>query len=1426
MALTQDQFDAMFGGSIKRIATMEDLAEEEEKRRQEQAQADAQKAAQEEAAKKEEEDKKNILQKAGDVIGGVGNAVKNIAVGGADFLQETVKSGKNLLEIGNKHAKESKFQEGESAINKKYNKEANEKVWKGYENAQSFDELPEDRQKAWEDIQSRRRAEMDDYKSKTERGYSEKTRKLFEEQAVREKDFKKAGQQFYEGAQYIPGVSLGVEGAGTVGALIQGDDGDINKSLIELTQKKDWDKLSDEEKKAALAQRNISGALSTLDVLPGAGKVVGTGAKVAFKQGIKAGAKEAAEAYGKSVAKKTVKELTEVGAKELVKQTVKSTAVGTGTGAALGAGIAVAQGGDVEDAAWEGARRGAAGGFIGSPFDLDVKSATKGEFDAKATPKGLEDIDATAGKVVDELDAAKAADEAQLKLNKERPFNKIDDAELDAQIEAFGRNENRTDDIIGDYKRQQQLLDEKAARQMEADRVAFTENGLPNDVAGAQKALDDFNNGDLPDTALRPREANIESTAQIFADESIPIEIRNAAQEVMDDLAQAENVQKTLMNDVKYERAHIDMDNAYRERLAQIQEMPEPRYIQERQKLDTQYQDDLAELEMIREKDLPEVQQYNEIIDRLKQREQRIVSDVNTLIKERPDDFRIPDEAEVAARRTELESNLESAKRFNEPAKQVEEISERADPVAAVNRDAEAQASFKQEASTQVDEMAETVKSKFKNIVGAKLGMLRVMSPSQVLKMWGLRGKDIDLHTDILRAESALNRANKADSEVLSEIARIIPENKVAQSQIIDYLEGNRKTLDLGDQQAADKIRAFLDEKKAGLEAQGYGTIEEYFPHIFNKKDPDVQRLFKAKNNGEISFGNLKARLENSDDYSRDLMAVLTQYASGYNRKTILEPALKPLADLHTQVRLAEAEAKWLDGYIDQLMGFDKSNLGQSYNAFMDGVLDKVGLKSQVGKNHYSSHLGGQRMVSAVATMGLNAGTAIRNVTQMINTVADIGPRYSTIGTIDGLRALRAGPNSAEWAELQRVGIMEGGVAQNYFDAITNPGVRGRLSKGRDNAVKGMMSMIHGTDVMLRAQAYYGAKALAIKKGLTGKAAEDFAARKVVDTQFITSRVDMPLAFNGQGVRSLTQLATFSGKQAGFLKREIGDVFVKGKDGRYTIDPKHAGNILAAVGAAWATTELLKPVMGFRETEFIPFYDQIAPMFAAITGEEVEGGDSLYRSPLVRLLAGDGKSKMGLIQAIQSGDLQGFWDDNWSQIIPAGTQIKKTTEGLETTLSGESRNSSGKIRYLQDMDPSSVGQATIFGQYSTKAGREWIKNGFPTLSDEQTQKVDLAADRKSKEQLTDFYQASKNIDFKNSEGKKGLTNATDDIKNAILQGNLNKAQRIANEYNEAVSKAMQNYYSKQDEMPQELQDILYNRMYISVQKVMENMDDY
>ena len=891
----------------------------------------------------------------------------------------------------------------------------------------------------------------------------------------------------------------------------------------------------------------------------------------------------------------------------------------------------------------------------------------------------------------------------------------------------------------------------------------------------------------------------------------------------MDDQGKVNTILDGLMNDQKYEQAHIDMDQAYNARLREIEQMPEPRYVAEREKLDTQYKDDLAELEMLREKDLPEVEQWNGILDKLEAREQQVVGDTNLLIERNPDSFRVPDEAEVSAIREKLVSNLDEAKRFNEPARVVEQVANAENPVKAYDRNPDAQVAMKEEVVDQIDSLPNTdvVQKNFKNISGVTLAILRIMSPSQVLEKMGLRGKDLDLHSNIVKAESAVNRANKADSQVLEQIAKILPDNKEAQGQIIDYIEGKRNTLSLGEGEVATQIKAFLDEKRAGLKKLGFKTLDDYFPHIFDKNDPEVIRLFQAKNTGEISFSNLKSRLSGSEDYSRDIMDVLSTYASGYNRKVYLEPAIKPIADLPKQVKLSKAEAEWVNGYVDQLMGFDRSKVGDSFNAGIDGVLKKMGFDSATGKNHYAATLGTQRMVSAAATMGLNPGTAIRNMTQVVNTIAELGPIHSTTGMVDGLRLLAT---KSGRAELQRVGILEGGVSQNYFDTITKTGVRGRITKGRDAATKGLMSLIHVTDVSLRAQAYAGGKALAAAKGMTGEAAENFAIRKTIDSQFITSRVDMPLAFNGQGVRSLTQLATFSAKQAGFLKR-MGVKMIKGADGE-GFRMADAGAVLSAVVTAGVATEMLKPLLGFRETEWVPFYDQIAPFAGAITGQEVEGGDSLYRSPLVRLLAGDGKSKSGLIQALQDGDIEKFWEDNWSQIVPAGTQIKKSTEGYDVATSGESRNASGKIRYMTDgemplvdwsnLSGDSVVNSTVFGQYSTEAGRNWIKEGFPTLSDSQTQKVDQQATREAKEQYVDFYQGLKKAS--------GRQDVYDEVKAAATTGDINKAQRLADEYNQKVYDALAYYYSKHDSLPKELEETLQSRTLINVNRIRKNID--
>lgn len=1079
--------------------------------------------------------------------------------------------------------------------------------------------------------------------------------------------------------------------------------------------------------------------------------------------------------------------------------------------------------------------------------------------------------------------AAKAAKETpvveEAAVDPNRPFANITDEELETQLQTFADGGNRTADRAADYARQRDLLNESTARRTDAERQAFLANGLPNDIDGARKALEDLDNGVIPEAAYRTAQP-INTVAEVTLREDMPVEIKDAAREVLEDRKAVEDQLYKLMSperkaaeiqrlDFEYEQQLQALDQRFT-RLNAIpgrggnystptgdpnipgQAIPaqnatadyirDPRYIEAKQIIDDQYTNDIAELDLLEAQDMEQVDQLYQINDMLDRRDAQITDDVNKLMQAAPDQFRDVDGVELQAQREALTENLAQAERFQDDVRVAQQVAETPDPIKTYENSPEAENAYKVEVSKQIDSMpdSDVIKKEFKNITGVKAAAMRVMSPSQVFESWGLRGDKIDLHTNILRAESAVNLANKADSEVLTEISKSLPDNPEAQRQIIEYLEGNRRTLSAFDAQAAERIRTFLDEKRAGLEKLGFKTLDDYFPHVFDKKNPEVQRLFKGKTTGEISFGNLKQRISDSDDYNRDIMDVLTAYTAGYNRKVHLEPALKPLSDLRTQVELQDAEAEWLDDYIKQLQGFDSSVVGNAFNRGIDAVYSKVGLGKFAGKDHYTSTLGTQRMLSAVATMGLNPGTAIRNLTQGVNTIAQIGPRYSLIGVVDGMRALRAGPNSPEWYELQRVGIMEGGVSQNYFDAITKPGVRGRINRGTDATVKTMMSLIRGTDIALRSQAYYGAKALGRKNGLEGEALESFAARKVIDSQFITSRVDMPVAFNGQGVRSLTQLATFSGKQAGFLQRTLvgKDGLIKNRDGTYSFSPKQAGSILSAVVTAAVGTEMLKQTMGFRESEWVPFYDQVAPIANGLFGTETDGGDSLYRSPLIRLLFGDGKNKTGLVQAIQGEGMDKFWQDNWSQIVPAGTQAKKTTEGFDTTSTGVSRNDQGNIRYLQNQgmeEPGVFGidalkvpaelKATLFGQYSTEAGRNWINNGFPTLTEKQTATIDGLPDREQKEQYATFYQALKDIDFEveTADGKKtGRQAAYDEVKAAVEAGNVNRASRIAQEYNAAVNTSLERYWEQYEELPEDLRDEVISKRYININRLLKD----
>ncbi len=1391
MPLYEDDLNSFIKGFTAHQKDMQPTeAELKEQRRKERQQELLDAAKAEDAAK---EGDKNIFEHIGDAAGAVGNFVKDAAVSVKDDAVNSFTGIKDTIEGSVATDNQSELQEGLNKISNEHNKQIigiyDKYIDAGKVNA---DGGADEAQMSKEDID--RIASIRTAKDKAEADYKDKTH--FDEQS---KNHKKE----YDEAQAVDPLKTAGATASTF----------LNVATL------------------------------------GSGTAVKAGGKQAITTAVKEGGKAAA--------------------KEVAKRAAIAAAEGAVLGGAGGAASAAARGEDVLEGAGKGAAFGGiVGGTVGGVTGAgiakkagkagavadDVASKAGQTADLPGVDKLADDLN-----VDDKLKSLSAEADAAEQLQRKGEFDQImgnrkiglnDDGTpvtnnqklLEAgtparPIEAVDAEIQKLQtEGVGDLTPEQArskwsaLQDERKLAlendsergfnlEREDARKTFENNGLPNDPLEAQQHLDEFDSGqvELPTTQNAP----VASAQDIFGHENFPVEIKGAAKELLDDRGVVEQQLDGLMTKEKMDAHHLQMDEAYKAREAQIQDMPAPRQEIEYAKLDEQYAKDLDELNQKFEIDTPQVEEMTKIKDHLDLKEQEIVRQSNALMEAAPDQFRSVDEAEFLAQRTARADNLETAKRFNDNAAIVEDVSTSPRPEKVVDADPDVRNAYQSQVMTQTDHMPDV-----QHISAVREAMLNFTSPSKNIK--ALTGSD-EIFSGIIRAESAVNQANKVDIDAISQIAKRL-KGKEQATQIIDFIEGKRSTLSGFDEETAGLVREFFDSKKAGLNELGYKTLDDYFPHLFNKNDPNVKRLFKGKTTADINFGNLKHRLEEGGDFNRDIVEVMAAYSRGYNRKTLLEPALKPLEDIKMQVDSSKAVGDWVDGYIENLKGItEPSGAEKAFNGIVDAALGTAG--KATGGNHYRQTLGAQRMISAVATMGLNPGTAIRNMTQVVNTVAGIGAKNATKGAIQATRAFAAGKNSPEWKEMIASGIFDGGISRHFQVDLDSE--LGRLNKAQNVAEKGanfMMGMIRGTDVSLRAQAYWGAKSMgleeALAKNLKGEAAEkfakDFAIKKVADTQFITSAADIPVKLNGAGVRSLTQLATFSIKQAEMLA-ELGVKTFKRPDGTIGINYKQAGNLLAAGATAALFTEVLKPVIGFNEKEWIPFYDQVA----GIIDPESTAGESLYRSPLVSLIAGNGKGKIGLLDGIKSGKMDEFLNDNWSQIVPAGTQIKKTVEGLSTTTSGISKNPKGKVRFLQDMGIDNQLKASLFGQYSTEAGQQWIKDGFPTLTDSEMRlgskegSGDVTFEelpRATQKEFYDYYAATKKVTGKND--------TLDKIKEAVRDGNLKKAQRLGDEYNQQATNAVKGYFTKHKDIPPELQDDMTSRLFIDVQgKIDDALDE-
>lgn len=1038
----------------------------------------------------------------------------------------------------------------------------------------------------------------------------------------------------------------------------------------------------------------------------------------------------------------------------------------------------------------------------------------------------------------EELNKASALDPQNKEINAELYRRQSEELKAQREAESLNRERNPLDDIndevngpkspeeiaklnedlkpgetpkgLTEQEKMAYELDPKFREQVDAKiaeaRKDFENNGLPNDSKDAEeylKRLDEGATDILPDTFYKVRHDNVDSIGQILGDEQMPKEVRNAAVQAADLGREIDVKLENLMNDNTYNQAHAQMDAAYKERLAAVNEMPGPRQEIERQRLDEQYTKDLQELEETRARDLPRVQQLNEMKQRVEERAQEIVGDANELIRSDPKTFREIDQDKLAEHRQLAEQNLAEAKKYDgKTTYALQEVSKAQNPE-------ELKIALERNGETLQKELAnalnvkdiEHAKESISKISDTQMALARITSPSVLFDKGGLNTESAGLFSELVNGtgraavegEQIANRLSGIQKALGSDAKR--PE---VMDNIVDYLEGKVETLNVpGHEAAAKEIRTMLDEVKPWLKENGYGTINDfYFPHMRENDPKGLANLFDENQlaKGELGIGSLKSRKKGGEEYSKDVWKVLGDYFNGINQAKNIEPSLRKIESVSTQLKLASSEHKnfeayagFLDNYINQIKGKNQSNIEKAFD-------------SQFGHNAFKKSTGAIRAVNAMATLGLSPLTALRQMTQEIATVGNLNPKWAGVGMVNGARMLASKEGRKE---LKLSGVLDEGTGLKDLKGLT----QSKTGKAFDKVSDGLMSMVSTMDNIMRAQAYAGAKAKGLKlngakwerwaneAGLTGQAAQDFVQKKAmeygtkatVDTQFITSKVDAPAAFNGPGMRTLTQLATFDGKQAGFLIRmglkPIKDV----KNGNYRLAANDMGKLIAMGATAWGVQATLGQFIGMKETDHIPFYDQAQAWFN-IEGKsdkdrKNEEKNKVRRSPFVTMLFGDGGKNPGLVGALSKQDkgegLKEFWDKNWQLIVPAGTQAKRTTEGIKSVEEGVVKNDKGNTRFIQNQDQGNALKAAILGKYTTENGQKWLKEGsFSAVKESQQSKIESLESSKEREQATEYFKRTNNIPSRKQ--------AYDNAKQALQEGNRNRAQSIISEYNSKV----------------------------------------
>lgn len=340
-----------------------------------------------------------------------------------------------------------------------------------------------------------------------------------------------------------------------------------------------------------------------------------------------------------------------------------------------------------------------------------------------------------------------------------------------------------------------------------------------------------------------------------------------------------------------------------------------------------------------------------------------------------------------------------------------------------------------------------------------------------------------------------------------------------ANVNIFRYLDGQKVELSSTEKQVATEIQGYLKNWADRLGLPPEARITNYITHIFPKGliakefDPDIAKIISETVAKSVYDPFVTKRLGKLG-YREDTWAALDAYVKRATRKVNLDPALEAISG--KAANLDNDTYQFVKQYIDNV-----NMRPNTIENWIDNAIKSSPVGYRFGARPFNTLSKDTRQLIYRGTLGLNPVSALKNLTQGVNTYARLGEKYTIIGYAK-MVAKRYDP-----AEIAASGIFDKTLIEDRTLTATK-----RLSKNIDSA---LFSLFDFAEKMNRIPAYLGAKQQALDRGLAEQAARDYAKQVVGDTQFYYGSIDTPVALQTDLGKTLFQFQSYAIKQTEFL---------------------------------------------------------------------------------------------------------------------------------------------------------------------------------------------------------------------------------------------------------------------------------------------------